>query len=400
MKISQKSMIVGKKLPFWPLILVFLIFSMLLNCMGIIILQFSEEKITYQGLGYLESFKDVPIALASLLFINFINRFGSKLSLLISLGFVAVCCILVPFLGQFWFMKIWFAMIGVGFAVAKISTFSLIKSNFGPKQLVVVMNKLEAAFMFGIFAVNIGFGWLIASRFSEFWKFGFWFIAFVTFINIFLLINTRYSDIKEESNLDIIKGFIGIFDKRTFLFLIIMFLIVFTEQCLNSWLPTFYKNYFKVSPGFALQSSAFLALFSFVGRSVTSRIINRFSWFRYILFCFFMLVVMMISMFVFINYFQSVSMFLIYLIPCIGLFLSPLYPVFNSRMLVNYDEKKVNMLISALVIFSSLGSSFGSIYISWSFQTGNTPLYPLFILIPILILIFLTFNFRKINLSK
>lgn len=383
-----------------PLILVFLIFSMLLNCMGIIILQFSEQKISYQGLGFLETFKDLPIAISSLLFINLISRFGSKISLYAALLFVTVCCISVPFLGEFWFMKIWFALIGVGFAVAKISTFSLIKGNFNNNELVVVINKVEAAFMFGIFFVNIGFGWLISSRFSEYWKFGFWLIALVAILNIFLLSRINYKEITEKQNPNIIKGFINIFDRKTFVFLLIMLLVVFTEQCLNSWLPAFYRSNFNVSSGFALKSSAFLALFSFLGRTLTSRLINRFSWFRYIFFCLFTLLAILLVMFVFINYFKASSYFLVYLIPCIGVFLAPLYPVYNSRMLLNYDEKKVNMLISALVIFSSVGSSLGSIYISSVFHHQQISLYPVFIMIPIFAIIYLTIIFRKIFISK
>lgn len=379
-----------------PLILVFLIFSMLLNCMGIIILQFSEQKISYQGLGVLEAFKDLPIAISSLLFLNLINRFGSKISLYTALGMVTVCCISVPFLSEFWFMKIWFALIGIGFAVAKISTFSLIKSNSSNMELAAVMNKVEAAFMFGIFFVNIGFGWLISSEFSQYWKFGFWLIAAIAMLNLFLLYKTDYREIAQNEKVNVIKGFIGLFNQKTFVFLFIMLLVVFTEQCLNSWLPSFYRSNFEVSSGFALQSSAFLALFSFIGRTVTSSIISKFSWYKYVFACLIILFAILLLMFVSINYFKSYSYFLVYLIPGIGLFLAPLYPVYNSRMLQNYDEKKVNMLISALVIFSSVGSSLGSIYISSAFHLEKVSFYPAFIMLPVLFLMILTIIFKFI----
>ena len=126
-----------KKTTHYPLILVFLIFSMLLNCMGIMIIQFSEQNISYGGLGLLEAFKDLPIAVSSLVLVNVIARVGAKWSLYFALGFAALCCLVIPFVGEFWFMKIWFALIGVGFAVGKMATFlfygSIIKAMRSPR---------------------------------------------------------------------------------------------------------------------------------------------------------------------------------------------------------------------------------------------------------------------------
>lgn len=71
-----------------PLKLTFLIFSMVLNCMGIIILQLSDENISYNKLGFLESFKDIPIAFIPLFAINFISRMGTEKSIILALFIV------------------------------------------------------------------------------------------------------------------------------------------------------------------------------------------------------------------------------------------------------------------------------------------------------------------------
>ena len=68
--------------------LTFLIFSMVLNCMGIIILQLSDENISYNKLGFLESFKDIPIAFIPLFAINFISRMGTEKSIILALFIV------------------------------------------------------------------------------------------------------------------------------------------------------------------------------------------------------------------------------------------------------------------------------------------------------------------------
>lgn len=84
-----------------PLKLTFLIFSMVLNCMGIVILQLSEAKITYEKLGFLESFKDLPIAFISLFAVNFISKTGTKSALISALVIVGICSCLLPFCRRF-----------------------------------------------------------------------------------------------------------------------------------------------------------------------------------------------------------------------------------------------------------------------------------------------------------
>lgn len=380
-----------------PLQLSFLIFSMLLNCMGIIILKYSENNISYTGLGILEAFKDVPIALVSLFSVNYINKFGTKKSLISSLVLVSVCCFALPFLDAFWFFKIWFVIIGIGFAIAKISVFSIIRSNVQEENLLAkVLSRVEAAFMIGIFCVNIGFGWLLSSPYEEYWRFGFWGIAITSVITIILLFREHYEkqQVEKRENINF-KNLKKLFTKRTILLFTILFLIVFTEQSFNSWLPTFYKTHLKTNSFFALQSSAFMALFSFAGRMLTSKLITRFSWFQYIFFCLSGIIILLgLSQFLQIDI-QKHFYILMILFPVLGLFISPLYPLYNSKILINYDKNKANMLVSFIVIFSSLGSSIGSITTSVVFQNNLGEYFSIYAMLPAIVITIITIIFFK-----
>lgn len=378
-----------------PLQLSFLIFSMLLNCMGIVILKYSGSQITFQKLGILEFFKDIPIALVSLFCVNFINRLGSVKALGFALWLVVIGCLLLPVLDDFWFFKIWFIIIGVSFAIAKISVFAIIKSNaVREKQLSKVMNRVEASFMIGIFCVNMGFGWLLSSRFEEFWKFGFWLIALLSVFTIWKLRKSDYQEISSD-NLQNLSGIREIMTFRNLLFFMILFLIVFTEQCFNSWLPTFYKKNLNVNSFYALQSSAFLALFSFTGRYLTSRFITRFRWFRYILFCLITLLILMIVSQILVLHISENLWILLFLFPVLGLFIAPLYPLYNSRFLANIEKEKVNIMVSFIVIFSSLGSSVGSLGMSYVFGSGADLYFMLFATLPLMVILALTIIFSK-----
>ena len=374
-----------------------MIYSMLLNSMSIIILKYAEENVAYHNLGLLEFFKDIPIAIFSIISIGVINRIGNKVSLMISLSIVFLCCIALPLVGQFWFFKVWFSVIGISFAIGKISVFAILRNNSDDeKSLSKSMNSVEASYMIGLFAVNMGFGIILGSSFHEEWKYGFWLIAVLAFITFLLLFKRDYDEIinKEEYySLNIDKS---IFTSRNMIFFMILFLIVFAEQGYNSWLPTFYKKNLNINSFFALQSAAFLSLFSFIGRTVTSRLISKFKWSHYVTFCLAgIAIILMISQTLLLNL-KGNLWFLLYFIPLLGLFLSPLYPLYNSKFLYKISKEKVNSIISFIMLFSSFGSSFGSLAMAFIFQKSLDSYFMLFSLIPIVFVSILTyFSYKK-----
>lgn len=377
-----------------PLILSFLIFSILLNSMGVIILQLSQH-ISYKGLGFLESFKDIPMAVVSLFCVNLIRRTGNKNALIFSLVFIILSCIALPLVDAFWFFKIWLSIVGVSFALAKISVFSIIKDNFKDEQLASTMSRVEASFMIGIFIVNIGFGSLLSSDYAAYWKFGFWIIAMLSIVTLILLKKTAIEQSNAEKS-EFTGGLSFLRTPRILIFFCIIFLLVFVEQSFNSWLPSFYQNNLKVNSYFALQSSAFLALFSFMGRLATSRLILKIHWFKFVISCLVSIFIILgISQLLITFFYSSSRWILIILIPFTGLFLSPLYPLYNSEVLNRIPTNKTHLFISVVVIFSSLGSSLGSLYMAMMFHGKMSNFYPLYIIMPLLFIFGLTFFLSK-----
>ncbi|AYM98975.1 MFS transporter [Chryseobacterium sp. 3008163] len=383
-----------------PLKLTFLVFSMVLNCMGIVILQLSEQNITYDKLGFLESFKDIPIAIFSLFAVNFISRFGTKKSLIFALMLVGTCSLFLPFVEVFWFFKLWFAIIGTCFAIGKICVYGIIRNNMTEeKSLAKTMNSVEASFMIGIFVVNTGFGWLISSQFGEYWKFGFMSISLISFFTVFLFIKAKIAEPENKSNK--ILPDLSEFGKLPFiLFFAVSFFIIFIEQSFNSWLPAFYKDHLKVNSFFALQASSFLALFSFTGRAITSKIIHKFSLSRYFMMCLFMIIFLLVVISIIQFNFTEHPKVLLFLFPVIGLFLSPLYPVINSKMIAKIDKDKINTFTSLIVIVSSVSSSLNSMTISLLFKNQILTYYSLYILGAVIIVSVLAYFYFKNNAFK
>lgn len=383
-----------------PLQMTFFIFSMVLNCMGIVILQLSQENIGYVKLGFLESFKDLPIAIFSLFAVNFISRFGTKKSLIFALMLVGICSLFLPFVEVFWFFKLWFAIIGTCFAIGKICVYGIIRNNMTEeKSLAKTMNSVEASFMIGTFTVNTGFGLLISSQFGEYWKFGFMSISLISFFTVYLFTKVKIAEPQNKST-RILPDLSG-FGKTTFiLFFAVSFFIIFIEQSFNSWLPAFYKDHLKVNSFFALQASSFLALFSYTGRAITSKIIQRFTLSKYFMICVLMIIILLVIISGIQFYFSENARILLFLFPIIGLFLAPLYPVINSKMIAKIDKDKINTFTSLIVMVASISSSINSISISLLFKNQILTYYSLYVLGAVIMVSILAYSYFKLSPNK
>src|SRR5690606_4171356 len=107
--------------------LTYMIFAMLLNSVGTVILQ------SIQGFGVgkveastLEAYKDLPIAVASFLVASALPRLGYRRAMMLGLGLVALACAAMPQLQAFWAAKLLFATVGVSFALVKVAVYSSI----------------------------------------------------------------------------------------------------------------------------------------------------------------------------------------------------------------------------------------------------------------------------------
>ncbi len=120
---------------------------------------------------------------------------------------------------------------------------------------------------------------ILSSDYQEFWRFGFWLVGFISLWTGIQLIKYHKTQPTEEtiSNMTSKIDFRILTDKKVLFFLSLISLTIFAEQIFNSWLPIFYKNSLNSSAFFALQSSAFLAFFSFLGRIISSKQLKRFS---------------------------------------------------------------------------------------------------------------------------
>ena len=101
--------------------------QVLLNSVGTVISQsILSFGITKPEGSILEGFKDISIAIVSFVVASFLPRLGYQKAIIISLIMVSLACFIMPIAPSFNSAKILFFIIGVSFAMIKVSVYSSI----------------------------------------------------------------------------------------------------------------------------------------------------------------------------------------------------------------------------------------------------------------------------------
>jgi fucose permease len=395
----------------------YFVFAMLLNSVGTVILQVQRNfDISKSDASLLEGFKDIPIAVASFIFASFLPRIGLRHSMLLGLGLVSVTSFCLPFVGQFWYFKLLFFCIGISFAFIKVSTFATIGLiTDSEKSHASFMGYIEAVFMAGILC-----GQFMMSAFiddndpkSESWFYAYWVLATLSIIAFILMykskIDERDAKIENRQLKEEFSDMLGLMIiPLTIVFILSVFCYVLIEQSFQTWFPTFYKEILKVPSTMAIQAGAVLAGAAMVGRLLSGYVLKKVSWIAFLSFCIIMVILLInialslssgVSSAQVYNWFNAP--FVVYLLPLIGLFLSPIYPTINSVILSALPKNKHSAMSGLIVVFSALGGTTGSMITGHVFERfdGSTAFY--LTLIPlgfIAVLLILLYRIIKKNI--
>ena len=391
----------------------YFVFAILLNSVGTVILQVQDNfGISESTASILEAFKDLSIAITSFLIASYVVKIGYKRSMLISLGFISIVCLMMPILPSFWMTKLLFAATGVGFALIKVSVFATIGIVTEDQQgHVSLMSFLESFFMIGVLS-----GYFIFSAFvddanpqSTQWFQVYYVLAALSAIAFLLLWSSSLdeSKIKNESQkktlvTDFLEMLALIGRPIVLIFIICAFLYVLIEQGIMSWLPTFNSRFLNLPASLSIQMASILAASTALGRFVAGFISKYMNWFTLLSICLLAAAVLvLISLPLASNLDErEITGWLdaplaAYVFPLIGFCLAPIYPTINSVILSALPKIKHAPMSGLIVVFSALGGTTGSILTGYLFEHygGQQAFY--LSLIPITVIMFALFLFKK-----
>lgn len=394
------------------LFLNYFVFAMLLNSVGIVILQVQGHYgVSASAAGVLEAFKDLSIAAVSFLLASFVTRIGYKKSMLVALGLVTLVCLLMPAVTNFAMSKLMFAVTGASFALIKMSVYATIGLvTTGRREHASFMSFIESFFMVGIFT-----GYFVFSAFvddaqpqSAGWLDVYYVLAAIAAAAFVLLWSTRLDesavkpapqqslaqDVREMLRLAVVP--------LVLLFVASAFFYVLIEQSIMSWLPTFNSQVLNLPQTLSIQMAGILALSTALGRFLAGIVLRRVHWYWVLMGCLagaagLVLLALPLA--------QGIppgsvtgwgnAPLAAFAFPLIGLFLAPIYPAINSVILSTLPARQHAVMAGLIVIFSALGGTAGSIITGHLFELygGQTAFYSS--LLPMGVLMVLLFLFNR-----
>lgn len=390
----------------------YIIFAILLNSVGVVVLQvINDFGVNPESASVLEAYKDLSIAIASFLLASWIPRFGYKNAMMTGLVVVIIGSIMMPLIGGFAMSQLLFAMVGVSFALIKISVYSTVSLvTEDASDHASFMSILEGFFMVGVLGGFWLFGYFIdlANNHDTItWLDTYWVLAAIGGLALALLISTELDEssikTKTESPAQDFYDMLGLIKYVVVIFFIIgAFLYVYIEQALNTWLPTFNFQVLQLPDAISVQITSIYAGALAAGRLLGGYVMKRVHWFYVLQSCILMamlLVLLVLPLTIGIEPgsvtgWGSVPL-AAYVLPAIGLFLAPIYPTLSSSILSALPKNRQSGMTGLIVIFSALGGTTGSIVTGFLFGRldGQTAFY--FTLIPLILLFLILIPYRN-----
>ncbi|MFY8272564.1 MFS transporter [Pseudoalteromonas sp. SSDWG2] len=389
----------------------YFLFAILLNSVGTVILQaIHTMNVSKPQAASLEGFKDLPIALVSFFVASFIPRIGYKVALILALTATLAASLMMPTIGTFWMLKLLFATIGGAFALVKVSVYALVgQVTDNAQQHSSLFSFVEGMFMVGVLSGYWFFAWFIDPQSPMAWLNVYYLLGAFALFTLLVVLQAPIQ--KVEVNESHHQGgslheFLSMIklcaQSLVLIFVISTFLYVLIEQSIGTWLPTFNNEVLHMPVDISVQLTSIFAASLAVGRLLAGTILRYIGWYTLVNINLVMMAALVVLTLPLTAAYepQEVSSifdvpFAALLMPLIGLFMAPIYPILNSAMLSSLPSHQHAKMTGLIVVFSALGGTFGSLITGMLFAKlgGVNAFYSA--LVPISLIAIALFFFNK-----
>ncbi len=366
----------------FALILVYMIYAVLLNSVGTVILQsILSFHITKPEGSILEACKDLSIAGVSFAVASFMPRLGYQRAIVIALLGVAAACFLMRLFPAFSTTAGLFLVIGITFALVKVAVYSSIGLlHTDPKAHASFTGLVESFFMFAVLSGAWIFSAFINPVHPEAlgWLNVYIVLAVVALAAAGLWMVTPLPPMQQAPDAIAVPwyrdlGAIPALFTAKFLtaFLAGIFVYVLIEQSLGSWLPTYNREVLGLTAQMSVQAGGLFAAALAVGRLAGGLILRRVAWPVVMYGCVIGTACVILVSIVFAPPHSSSIVanagadwlhppLQVFILPAAGLFFSPIYPTLNSIVLSALPQHRQAPMTGLIIAFSALGGTLGS----------------------------------------
>lgn len=410
-----------KNRPYWrvkvALALNYIVFAMLLNSIGAVILQVQRYfEVSKAQASILDACHSVAAISVSMLIAAQLPRLGCRRAMLAALGIISVVCAVVPLLDSFYAFMLLFVATGAGFAVIKMTGMTTI-------GLITRDERAHASLMSylgGFFSAGVFFGYFLFAAFidqddpaSPSWLNAYFVLSAVAATAFALLWATPIdeSEITDRQSKPVLVGVKEILllaaTTLTAVYGTCAFTYVLIEHSLMSWLPTFNSAVLKLPTTMSIQVASILAGSMTLGRFIAGYVLRRVPWITVLLTCLAgaaLLMLFTLPLAEVAHGTPSPTRWLdapiaAFVFPLIGLLLAPINQVLNSVILSSMPLRRHGTMTGLIMIFTAIGGASGAIVTALVFQHfgGRTAFY--LTLFPMAVLAVLLLLLRRIQLA-
>ncbi|MCP4179415.1 MAG: MFS transporter [bacterium] len=395
---------VSRRITKTKILLAFFCLSFLVYCFPILIMQAtSYYKISYSSAGALESYFNVTRVIASFIAFTIFLKFGYKKPISYTFLFVAMFCLIVPFVNSIWMIRLYLLMTGISFVVIKISSYSMVALvTDTPGEHAGFVNFMEFTHMIGNMVAVWVFSFFLEGKGAS-WLHMFWLIAGICLVLglIFLFTPLCESAMEVEKNKPF-KAQLKDVKHIIFMWMVPFFFIMFVayefiEQGVGPWLMTFNYDVLGITKEISVQIGSLFTLAIALGRLYGTFIFKYVKWHK-VLFINFVLGLIFIIIVMF-NMHKgigagSTSIFdlplVAYFLPLVGFFIGPVYPTLISTFMSCHNKSLHAAIISIVMIFGAIFDSASARVVGALFgDVGGIDAFKFSTIIPLAILILL-----------
>jgi len=361
----------------FAIVLVYMVFGALLNSVGSVnLLAVQTLGISAADAALFDAFKDLPIALTSLLLAARLPSLGLRRAMLLGLALVTLACLLVWQAPGLLTLRLLFIAVGAAFAVVKVGSYALIGVLSATQQEHKrLMTLVEGLFMVGVLSGYALFGAMVDDSGARplAWLRVYAWMAGAAAVAALVLARCRIDESEARSAASDgrpslrrdLAGMWGLLNGLVLVFVSSAFLYVLIEQGLGTWLPTFNSSQLKLPASMSVWFAVLMPASTALGRLLSSVWLARRGWYGLLNFCLAAIAGLMIYTLLAPAPSQAVSDWrdaplLAFALPAMGLFLSPIYPVINSAMLSVLPRHQHSAMTGLIVLLSALGGTTGS----------------------------------------
>jgi FHS family glucose/mannose:H+ symporter-like MFS transporter len=371
------------------LALAYLVFAVLLNSVGAVILQSGEYfHVGKVAASTLEASKDLTIAVVSFFVASYLPRLGYRHGMIAGLVLVGLACVAMPLLDAFWMARMLFVAVGIGFAVVKVGAYSAIGLLAPtPREHASLLNLIEGVFMLGV----LGGFWLFSAFIdpghpgSGRWLHVYWWLAGGCAASALLLVLARLDESAAGGSLPAPSPVAALramralaFEPVTLAFIPAVFCYVLIEQGIGSWLPTFNRQLLNLSAPLSIQAASIFAGGLAIGRLGAGAIVRKMGWYQLLIGCLvgmgaLILVALPLARMTHgapVAHWADAPWAAI-VFPLVGVFMAPIYPAINSAVLSAMPPARQSTMVGLIVVVSALGGTTGSLIVGRTFALAG-----------------------------